>query len=103
MLAGEHLPGTTKAGGDLIADQEDAVFGSDLSERLNVFDRLCPHACRSLHERFDNQCRDFLLMGRQHLAGFRYGSSERLGFRHSLVEAKAMGRSKTKGFGEEGT
>ena len=63
VLAGEQLTGSTKAGGDLIGDQQDALaiaHPADPPEPLGV---VHPHAARALNNRLEDHRGDFMAVG----------------------------------------
>jgi hypothetical protein len=55
VVAGEHFPCAAEAGRDFVGDEENALSAADLPQRLQIRDRMRPHAGGALHERLDDQ------------------------------------------------
>ncbi len=64
MLAGKQLPGTAKAGGDLIGNQQNSFAVAHLPNALQPLGVIDPHSARALHNRFENNGGNLVAMGR---------------------------------------
>ena len=62
MIAGKHPTGTTKSSRDFVCDQQHVVFRAEFADAREVARRSGDHAGGSLHERFDDEAGDLLVL-----------------------------------------
>ena len=62
MLAGEHLAGAAEADGNFVGDKQRVVAARQLGQASQIAWRMHDHAGGGLHERFDHDCGDSLVL-----------------------------------------
>ena len=90
MLAGEHLSGPAKAGGDLVGDKKNLIPAADLPQRPDKPRRLGPHPRRSLHQRLNNERRKRALFLSQLFFGLTDRALERFRLAQTFQIAKPV-------------